>query len=136
MTNRWYAKGAEKQMQAQINLLTDTLKVAAVKNTYVENMDADEFFSDVSAHVVGTPQTLTGKSIAGGKLDANDPVFTAVAAGDTVECLVIYKDTGVAGTSPLLMRLDQVTSLPFATSGGDIDPKWDNGAYRIFSMVP
>lgn len=135
MTNAFYAKGAEKVLSGAIDFTTDTIKVALVKNTYPQNLTTDEFYSDISAYVVGTPQTLSGKSVTGGKLDASDPTFTAVTAGDTIEALVIYKDTGVAGTSPVLMYIDQVTAFPLATSGGDITPQWDNGTNKIVSLV-
>jgi hypothetical protein len=57
-----------------------------------------------------------------------------VTAGDTLEGVVIYKDTGVAGTSPLLMYIDTITGFPLATNGGDIIVQWDNGAYKIYAM--
>lgn len=136
MANRLYTKAAEKMLQGQINWLTGNLKISAVKNTYVENLDTDEFYTSISAHIAGVDQALAGKSIVGGKFDANDPVWAAVTAGDTIECFVIWLDTGVAGTSSLLARLDQVTSLPFLTNGGNIEPKFDNGANKIFSLVP
>jgi hypothetical protein len=135
MTNALYAKGAEKILSGSINLATDTIKVALVKNTYPQNLATDEFYTSISAYVLGTPQALAGKSVAGGIFDANDPTFSAVAAGDTSEGVVIYKDTGVAGTSALLAYIDQITGFPLATNGGDITPQWDNGTYKIFSLV-
>lgn len=135
MANAVYAKGAEKVLSKLIDFSTDTIKVALVKNTYPQNLAADEFYSDISAYVLGAPQALSGKSVAGGKFDANDPTFTAVTAGDTSEGLVVYKDTGVAGTSPLLLYIDTITGFPLATNGGDITPQWDNGANKIFSLV-
>lgn len=135
MSNAFYAKGAEKILSGSVALLTDTIKIALVKNTYGQNLTTDEFYTSISAFVVGTPQTLGSKSVTGGKLDAADPTFTAVTAGDTIEALVVYKDTGVAGTSPLLMYLDAVTGFPLATNGGDITPQFDNGTYKIVSLV-
>jgi hypothetical protein len=135
MANALYVKGAEKILSAAINLSTDTIKVALVKNTYAQNLSTDEFYSTISSYVVGTPQTLGSKTVTGGKFDAADATFTAVAAGDTIEALVIYKDTGVAGTSPLIAYIDTVTGFPLATNGGDITPQWDNGTYKIFSLV-
>lgn len=135
MSNVLYTKGAEKILSGAINLSSDTIKVALVKNTYPQSLSTHEFYSDISAYVVGTPQTLGSKSVSGGKWDAGDPTFTAVAAGDTLEAIVIYKDTGVAGTSPLIAYIDTIASFPFATNGGDITPQWDNGTYKIFSLV-
>lgn len=134
MANALYAKGKEKILSAAINFTSDTIKVALVKNTYPQNLSTDEFYSDISAYVVDTPEALASKSVAAGVFDAADATFTAVAAGDTLEAVVIYKDTGVAGTSPLLAYIDTITGFPLATNGGDITIAWDNGAYKIFSL--
>lgn len=134
MSNALYAKGKEKILSASINFVSDTIKVALVKNTYPQNLATDEFYSDISAYVIGTPQTLGSKSVTGGVFDASDATYTAVTAGDTLEGVVVYKDTGVAGTSPLLMYIDTITGFPLATNGGDIVIQWDNGAYKIYAM--
>ena len=134
MANSLYAKGKEKFLSGAINLITDTIKVSLVKNTYPQNVSTDEFYTDISAYVIGTPQTLAAKSVALGVFDAGDVTYTAVTAGDTLEGVVIYKDTGVAGTSPLLAYIDTITGFPLATNGGDITIQWDNGAYKIFSL--
>lgn len=135
MTNACYVKGAEKILSGAINLPTDTIKAVVVKNTYPQNLSVDEFYSTISAYVLGAAVTLAGKSVAGGVFDATDPVFAALAAGNTLEAIVIYKDTGVAGTSPLLFYIDQCSGLPLTTDGGDFAPTWDNGPYKIISLV-
>lgn len=134
MANALYALGKEKILSGAINLPSDTIKVALVKNTYPQNLTTDDFYDDISAYVIGTPQTLAAKSVALGVFDAGDVTYTAVTAGDTLEGVVIYKDTGVAGTSPLLAYIDTITGFPLATNGGDITIQWDNGAYKIFSL--
>lgn len=137
MANALYVKGAEKILSGAVNLSTDTIKVMLVKNTYPQNLAADEFLADISAYrVTGTTdQTLGSKSVTGGKFDAADPTYTAVPSGETSEAVVVYKDTGVAGTSPLLAYIDTITGFPLSTTGGDITPQWDNGANKIFSLV-
>lgn len=134
MANAHYAKGKEKILSGAVNYPTDTIKVALVKNTYPQDLANDEFFTSISAYVVGTPQTLASKTVAAGVFDADDAVFLAVPAGTTLEGVVIYKDTGVAGTSPLLHCIDDITGFPLATNGGDITIAWSNGAYKIFSL--
>lgn len=134
MANAAYAKGKERMLSASINFLTDTIKVALVKNDYPQNLSTDEFYSDISAYVIGTPQTLTGKSVTSGVFDAADPTWALIASGYTFEAVVIYKDTGVAGTSPLLLYIDTIAGFPVASNGGDIVVQWDNGAYKIFSL--
>lgn len=134
MANAWYAKGKEKQLSASINLVSDTIKVMLVKNTYPQNLATDEFVADISAYRLSTDQTLGSKSVAGGVFDAGDITYSAVTAGDTSEGVVIYKDTGSEATSPLLMYIDTITGFPLATNGGDIVIQWDNGAYKIYAM--
>jgi hypothetical protein len=45
--------------------------------------------------------------------------FTAVT-GDVSEAVILYKDTGVAATSPLIAYIDTATGLPVTPNGGDI----------------
>ncbi len=134
MANALYALGKEKILSGAINFVSDTIKVALVKNTYPQNLTTDEFYTSISAYVIGTPQTLGSKSVALGVFDAADATYTAVTAGDTLEGVVIYKDTGVAGTSALIAYIDTITGFPLATNGGDITIQWDNGAYKILSL--
>lgn len=135
MANAWYKLGAQAVLNKLVDMVSDTLKVALVKNTYPQNLTTDQYYSTISSYVVGTPQTLGSKSVALGVFDAADATFTAVAAGDTIEAVVIYKDTGTPSTSPLLLYLDTITGFPLATNGGDIPIVFDNGAYKIVSIV-
>lgn len=134
MANALYGLGKEKILSGAIDLTTNTIKVRLVKNTYAQNLSTDEFISSVTKVTGTTDQTLTGKSVALGVFDADDVTFTAVPAGETSEGVVIYKDTGVEATSPVLAYIDTITGFPLATSGGNITVQWDNGAYKIFSL--
>jgi hypothetical protein len=136
MANALYAKGKEKLLSSSnsISLDTDTIRVALVKSTYTPILTTDEFYSQLSAYVVGTPQTLASKAITSGIFDAADPTWPTVASGDTLKGVVIYKDTGSAATSPLLAFIDTIVGFPLATNGGDITVQWDNGVYKIFSL--
>ena len=134
MANAWYRKGAEKVLLAQINFDTDTIKARLVRNDYAQNLSTDEFLSSVTAVTGSTDQTLANTAVTNGVFDADDITFTAVPAGETSEGVVIYKDTGVAGTSPLLMYIDTITGFPLATNGGNVVIQWDNGAYKIVSL--
>jgi hypothetical protein len=134
MANVLYAKGKEKILSGAINFVTDTIKVALVSNAYTQNVATDEYYTSILAYVLDTDVTLSTKSITGGVFDADDATWAAVTAGATSEGVVIYKDTGVQGTSPLLAYIDTITGFPLATNGGDITVQWDNGAYRVFSL--
>lgn len=132
MANAIYPKWKEAVMQASANSsLGGTLKVALVDTGTYTYSAAHEFLSSL-AGVVGTAQTLGSKTFVNGTLDAADATFTAVT-GATVEALVLYLDTGVAGTSRLVAYIDTgVTNLPVTPNGGDIVIQWN--ASGIFQL--
>lgn len=133
MANKLFPKGAEKILRAGINFDSDTLKVALVSDAYTFSV-AHEFLTDLGT-VVGTAQTLGSKSTVGGVFDAADAAFGALAPGSTLKAAVIYKDTGVAGTSSLVAYLDEIAGFPMATNGGTVTVPWSNGSLKIMSMV-
>lgn len=57
---------------------------------------------DYDGAVVGTAQTLTSPTVVAGVADAADPTFTAVAGGNTVRLVMLYKDTGTPSTSRVI----------------------------------
>ena len=135
MANTLFDKARQRFLEAQINWLTDTVKVLLVSTTaYTVNASTHEFLSDISgsARIAG-PVTLTGKSTAGGAADGADVTFTAVTGG-AIGAIVIYIDSGSEATSPLVAYLDTATGLPITPNGGDIIVTWDNGANRIFKV--
>lgn len=133
MANGHYRKGAERQLKAEVNYLTDTIVMALMSEDYTPDLAAHEYVTDLGAHVLATV-TLTGRSVANGIFDADDPVFAAVAAGDVTNAVVTYKSTGVAATSPLLMYHDQITDFPVATNGGDITARITDAVNKIFKV--
>jgi hypothetical protein len=138
LANHLYPLGKQRILEGSIAALTDTLKLAMVTSAYVES-DAHQWFSDL-AGVVGTPVALASKTTGvptGGVLNAASVTFPSVASGSTVVGLVIYKDTGVAGTSPLIAWYDtkgDSTAISIVTNGGDITINWSTGASRVFQL--
>ncbi len=116
---------------------TDNIKVALVR-AYTVNLATHQFLSDVTGGgggtIVATSANFGGKTATAGVADANDITFTAVAAGAACPYLVNYKDTGVAGTSPLIAYIDSATNLPITPNGGDISVAFDSGPNKIFAL--
>lgn len=133
MANLLYPKGKEAFLTGAIDLLGDTIRVALVDAGAYTYSGAHEYFGSVASAVVGTPVTLTGKSVADGVFAAADATFTAVV-GPTVEALVIYQWTGDPATSRLIAYIDTATGLPFTPHGGNVLVPWDAGPSRIFAI--
>ena len=133
MANAIYPKYKEALLNGSANtdMSSGTVKVALVDTgTYTYN-SAHDFLDDVSGRV-GTDQTLGTKTFTNGTFDAANSTWTAVS-GSTAEALVIYIDTGTAGTSRLVAYLDTgITGLPVTPNGGDITVTWD--AAGIFTL--
>ena len=135
MANTLYDFARQRFLEAQINWLNDTIKVVLVDSgAYTVQPSIHQYLSDIptSARIAG-PVTLTGKSTANGAADANDCTFTAVS-GNSIEAIVIYKDSGSEATSPLIAYIDTATGLPITPNGGDIIVTWDNGTNKIFKV--
>lgn len=132
MTNKLYPKGKEKFLNAGVSLISDTIKIVLVDGADYTYSDSHEFLSDVpSAGRVATSAALTGKSVANGVFTASNPTFTAVT-GDTAEAIIVYKDTGVEGTSPLLAYIDNAGTMTVTPNGNDIPVLFDaNGIFSI-----
>lgn len=132
MANALYPKGKEKFGSALINLPSDTIKIALIDTGVYTYSSTDEFWSSASSAIVGTAVTLASKTITNGVFDAADVTFTSVS-GSSVEALIIYKDTGSAATSPLIMYLDVAASgLPVTPNGNNIDVQFN--ASGIFAL--
>lgn len=125
MANAVYPKYMEAVIQASANSsLAGTLKAALVDTGTYTYSAAHEFYSSVSG-VVGTPGTIGTKTYTNGLLDGADVTFTAVS-GATAEAIILYIDTGTAGTSRLVAYIDTgATGLPVTPNGGDIKIQWN-----------
>jgi hypothetical protein len=135
MANALYDKARERFLTAALNWSTDTIKAILVDTgAYTPNLSAHEYLSDISGSArISTSGAFTSKTVAGGAADAADVTFTSVS-GASIEALVIFRDTGVEGTSPLIAYIDTATGLPITPNGGDIIVTWDNGTNRIFRL--
>jgi hypothetical protein len=103
------------------------LKVRLMRVSAYTVSQAHQFLSSLPAALVadvtlGT-KTANGAGADPGCLDAADATFLAVPAGAAIDCLAVYRDTGVAGTSPLLFYIDGFSVVP---NTGDITVQWQN----------
>lgn len=134
MANALYPLWKEQLLQftTNNNLSAGTVKVALIDTGTYTYSAAHQFYSSATAAAVGTPQTIGSKTFTNGVFDGADVTFTAVT-GNSVEALIIYIDTGAAGTSPLVAYIDtSVTGLPVTPNGGNIAITWN--ASGIFAL--
>lgn len=122
-----------------VQLDADTLKPMFVDTAddtpAVTDQDIADIISAGRVPAIASCPTLGSKTIgtvAVGVFDAADAVFTALS-GDSVERLIIFKDTGTEATSILIAIYDTFTSgMPLTPNGGDVTVQWN--ASGIFSV--
>lgn len=100
---------------APIDWLTDTIKCSLHTSTYTPSTANDDFFNDATNELgSGNGYTTGGETLAsktttvtGGNADYDcaDIVWTFTAS-KTFRYAVVYKDTGTASTSPLILYVD------------------------------
>lgn len=127
-----YNNYKEQVFNATIDLVNDTLKVALLTSTYTPNIDTHDNFDDLTNEVVGTGYTAGGKTVTNpsvtqdntndlGKFDADDVTWTSSTI--TARYAVLYKDSGVASTSPLIAYID--FGADKSSSAGDFTIQWN-----------
>lgn len=113
------AFGGDAAGELPIDFLTDAMLASLHTSTATFDQDADQFFADIGNEVANGNGYTTGGVTLGAKTvtytgasnktvwdNTTDPAWTASGAGFTARAMVIRKDTGVAGTSPLVCYLD------------------------------
>lgn len=130
----FYGKGKEKFGGGEIDWVNDRIRAFLIDTSeYSVSIDVDEFVNDIPDSAKIAETTLTGKTNSLGVLDADDSVFPSVT-GPTCEAIVLWKDTGSAATSPLIVYLDAGTGFPFTPDGSNIPVTWSNDASRICAL--
>lgn len=100
---------------SNINLVSDTIKVALCTSSYTPNIDSHTVFSDITNEVSGTGYSAGGATLGSQAwvqdntndlawLDAADTSWSSSTI--TARYAIIYKSTGTASTSPLIGYID------------------------------
>ena len=134
MSNELYPEGVDQFLTGGINLPSHTIKVTLIDTADYTYSSAHDFIDDVPAAARVATATLANVTVTAGVVDADDATFTTVA-GDVSEALIIWRDTGVEATSPLIAYIDTATGLPVTPNGTNITVTWDSGANKIFSII-
>ena len=124
-----------------LDWVNDTIKAALTSATYVPDQDVHDFFSDVTNEITGTGYTAGGKALTGKTraynaasnllvLDAADLVWDSSTL--TARRAVLYKDTGVASTSPLIGWVDFGQDI--SSTAGPFTITWDAGGIVAVSV--
>ena len=134
MANALYDLGREKFLNGEIDWTDDDIKLLLVDTgDYTVNLATHEFHSDVSSGIEATSGNFASKTTTAGVADAADIVLSSVSGAQS-EAVIIYKDSGLSSSSPLIAYIDTATGLPVTPNGADITIEWDSGSDKIFKL--
>lgn len=120
MASQLYPFGKESFLNGDIDLLVDDIRVLGIDVADETYSPTDQFLSDITgAAIVFTSGDLAGKTTTDGLFVAN-PITVLGITGDPIEALIVYMDSGVAGTSPLIAWFDIPTYTPTGADGSII----------------
>ncbi len=137
VTAKWYGKAQLGQYgntaARRVDFTADTIKVAIATSSYVPDQDAHDFFDDITNEITGTGYSAGGVTLASTtvtydsasnetRLDAADASWSSSTF--TGRYAIIYKSTGVAGTSPLMGYVD--FGADQSVSAGTFSLVWDS----------
>ena len=83
-----YARSVKK-----IDLLNDSIVVGLMLQSYEPNFDTDMYYSDIPEDLLLSETLLLGKYIDGNIFKAAQPIFESISIGDTVQGIVLYRDS-------------------------------------------
>lgn len=126
--NEWLDSMLGSPTHSAIDLDTDNIDASLLDATDSGTITA----SFVDYDEVDTPTVLaTGNlpsvsSITDGVVTLSGAMtFSAVASGDEIDYLTVWKNSGTPATSPLILTWDSAsTGIPVTPNGGDIVATW------------
>lgn len=132
MANTLYPKFKEYLLDV---LLIGTVKAQLVDLANYTYSASHQFLSDIPGGArVGAAVTITGKTATLGVFDAADPTWSGLTGAPSIEAVAYYLDTGVEGTSRLIILIDTATGLPVSSGATGGTLTHDNGANKIFAL--
>lgn len=112
-------------------------------NGYTPDLVNNKWFSDIPSECLKGLENLSTRESGveltllnpvNGICDAQDITITGILSNQTLDGILIYKDTGEDSTSPLIAIIDAGAGLPITTNGNDIIIEWNNGTNKIFKL--
>jgi len=133
MANQLYPKAKEAFLNADIDMVDDTIVIALIDTDVYSFSTSHQFRTDIPNESVIASVSLGNKTTANGVFDADDATFSSVT-GANAEALILFQDTGNSANSRLIAYIDSATGLPILPNGGDITVAFSSGSNRIFSL--
>ena len=129
---KFYGKAFLSAFNKEIDLNSDTIKVALCTSTYTPDQDAHDYFNDITNEVTGTGYTAGGATLGSAAVSYTGGTNTFAFDGAdvswatstiTARYAIVYDSTGTSSTSPLICYVDFGADV--STTAGTFTLTWD-----------
>jgi hypothetical protein len=135
MANFLYPSCKTLMLTGQFDWTTDPVcAILIAQGQYTPSINHQTLLDVPNSARVATSEVLTGKTVAGNVVDADDYLFSFVA-GPPCQGVILCVNTGTDATSSLICFLDEaVSGIPYSPASAPVQLNWDNGPHKIFSL--
>lgn len=131
---KFYGKAFLSAFNKEIDLNSDTIKVALATSTYTPDQDAHDYFNDITNEVSGTGYTAGGATLGSAAVSYTGGTNTFAFDGAdvswttstiTARYAIVYDSTpGTSATNPLICYVDFGADV--STTAGTFSIVWDS----------
>lgn len=124
--NKLYDYGRNEFLKANIDWLQDTIRAVLLPATFTPDLLTDRFLSDIPEDDwISISEPLSAKTAEAGVAGA-EPTRCVAVLGPEVASLVLFMDTGLSSTSPLIAYIDVADNLPITPEGANLIIRWNS----------
>lgn len=129
----WYTKGRNSFGTGDIDWINDPILAILIDSSlYTPDYDNDVFISDIPTTSRVASSRLNGKTMVDRIARALDHTFPLLDSLQTVNAVVLAKDTSDINSSPVFLLINQGVGFPYTDPGVDCILRWNASGIFVF----
>lgn len=129
----WYKKGRNAFGTKDIDWINDPiLAILTDLSKYTPDFDNDTFISDIPDEARIVSSRLNGKTMVDCVARALDHTFPLLDSLQTINAVILAKDTTDINSSPVFLLIDQGVGFPYTHPGEDCILHWHTDGIFVF----
>lgn len=135
MANFLYAGAKTRMLTGAFDWTSDpVVAILVAAGQYTPSIHHATLLDLPASARVAVSNVLTGKTVTGNVVDADDYLF-AFVSGPPCSGVILAINTGTDATSSLICWLDDaVVGIPYTPVDAPVQLTWNDGLYKIFAL--